>query len=88
MSLPFNKSDIDHLEGNAAWREIVRTIEERKDLLQSDFRKLNPMSPEGGYAMALIQGQLNELDWLLQQPETMEMEVAEALTEKNREEEN
>lgn len=87
MALPFNKSDIERLEENAAWREIVRTIVERKDLLQSDFRKLNPMSPEGGYAMALIQGQLNELDWLLQQPETMEMEVAEMLTQQNREEE-
>lgn len=87
MPLSFSNGDIEALERNEAWREIVRTVEERKAMLQGEFRTLNPMSPEGGYAMALKQGQLNELDWLLLQTELMKVEVAEQLTRDKREEE-
>lgn len=87
MELPFSNSDIESLERNQAWREIVRTIQERQSLLQSDFRKINPIEPTGAYSMALIQGQLNELDWFLQQLEVMKTEVDEMLITKRREEE-
>ena len=87
MELPFNLSDIENLESNLAWREVVRTIGERQSLLQADFRKLNPIAPESAYQIALIQGQLNELDWFLQQLEVMKTEVEEMIIQKRREEE-
>ena len=87
MSLPFNLSDIEHLESNLAWQEIMRTIDERLSMLQADIRRRNPMNPEQGHELAQKQGQMNELDWFKGQIEVMKAEVEEFFARTIREEE-
>lgn len=78
-----HRSEVEALESNAIWREIVDTLKEVKLGLFEDLANLDPISE--AVEMARKQGRLYMIGFVLAQPEAILQEIDTAQKEERKE---
>ena len=77
-------SDVDDLEKNEAWKDIVEVLNEVKSGLQNeDFQVLDPVKEAG--AIARIQGKIDMINFVIAQPKAQRVEIDAELGKQTKE---
>jgi hypothetical protein len=79
-----HRSEVEALENNAIWREIVDTLKEVKTGLFEDLANLDPMSE--AVEIARKQGRLYMIGFVLAQPDAILQEIVETANNEERKE--